>query len=520
MTLPLERYLVQSQRQDASSKETVPSIASKTDSEQHSESISRNHSCEKMVFNETAVSSNAFRQLPQLRRSSDIRCLRHSSLHLIDHWRSEWTSVQKMLDYLHLRKSDSLQSARIHCRILDLFCRGSHAVPDELVKLPRDQIEMLLQHHCDRLMERSRLRGPSSRYANTALACLKTFFVCNGYNIGNGKALRISNYRQPPRTTNRPEYVPVLKDALAMGERAGNKRDRAIILTLITTGLRNSSARALLVGDILDELRQGKRELLIKVEVKWNERIPGACKGRVPYYTFTAKIAIEAINSMLEERKIRFGSYLPQEPLFISNHNQIPLVQRRMTYLSKEELQIIVKKAARATDITQWKNVHVHTLRKVFESVLRSPLVDGGRMDIKDQEFLMGHILPGPQENYYDHSNVERLRQLYAKLVFEDRSHVQEASLETTRKIAKVLGVDLFKAKAMKEKELGRPLSNQEEEELLEQEIKLARERQNQEEQRIIIPSELDQYIASGWSVGLQLMDGRVVVRRRSTTAP
>jgi len=369
-------------------------------------------------------------------------------------------------------------------------------------------------------MERSRLRGPSSRYANTALTCLKTFFACNGYNRENGKELRVRTYRQPPRTTNTPEHIPVLKDALAMGERVGNKRDRALILTLITAGLRNSAARALLVGDILDESRQGKRELLIKVEPKWNERIAGACKNGIPYYTFTAKIATEAINSMLEARRLRFGSYLAQEPLFISNHNQVPLAHRRTTYLSRKELQIIVKKGARAADIAQWKNVHVHTLRKVFESVLRSPLVDGGRMDIKDQEFLMGHILPGSQENYYDHSNVERLRQLYAKLVFEDRSHVQVLSLETTRKIAKVLGVDLSKVKMIKEKELGRPLSNQEEEELLEQEIKLVRERQNKEEEKIILPSELDQYIASGWSVGLQLIDGRVVVRRRSTTGP
>jgi site-specific recombinase XerD len=319
---------------------------------------------------------------------------------------------------------------------------------------------------------------------------------------------------------NRPEYIPTLKQALTMAERCGIKRDRAIILVLITTGLRNSALRALTVGDIAVELKEEKRILWINVEANWNDRISGACKNCIPYYTFTAQITTEAIDSMLQERKVKFGSYSAEEPLFVSNYNQISPSERRVKPLTQEQLGIIVHKAAKAADISDWKKVHVHTMRKVFESILRSPLADGSAMDTKDQEFLMGHVLPGSQDNYYDRSKVERMRVLYSKLVFEDRSYAQEFSLETTRKIAKILGVDLSKVKTIKEKELGRPLSNQEEEELLEKEIKLAREQQNQEEQKIIQPSELDQYITSGWSVVVQLADGRVVVKRRSTTAP
>jgi hypothetical protein len=102
--------------------------------------------------------------------------------------------------------------------------------------------------------------------------------------------------------------------------------------------------------------------------------------------------------------------------------------------------------------------------------------------------------------------------------VFEDRSSAQEFSLETTRKIAKILGVDPSKVKAVKEKELGRQLSSQEEEKALEEEIKLAREQQSQEEQKIIQPNELDQCISSGWSVVVQLADGRVVIKKRLST--
>jgi len=42
--------------------------------------------------------------------------------------------------------------------------------------------------------------------------------------------------------------------------------------------------------------------------------------------------------------------------------------------------------------------------------------MDGSHMDVKTQEFLMGHILPGSQDNYYDASKVEDMRTLYSNL--------------------------------------------------------------------------------------------------------
>jgi len=285
------------------------------------------------------------------------------------------------------------------------------------------------------------------------------------------------------------------------------------------TGLRNSALRALKVGDVLNELKEGGKILLVNIEANWNDtRIPGSCKNRIPYYTFIAPIATEAIQSYLEERKSVFGSTsFEKETLFASNYNQISSRERRMKSLTGEHLAAIVHKAAKAADIPQWKNVHPHTMRKVFESVLRSPLADGSAMDSKDQEFLMGHILPGSQDNYYDRSKTEKMRELYSKLVFEDRSLLRESSLETTRKIAKLLGVDPGKVKMVREKELGKRLSSEEEEKALEEEIRLSREKQNQEEIKAIHPSELDRYIASGWCVVFQLADRRVVVKRRRT---
>jgi hypothetical protein len=78
----------------------------------------------------------------------------------------------------------------------------------------------------------------------------------------------------------------------------------------------------------------------------------------------------------------------------------------------------LVKKAAERAGIERWRDVHPHCLCKAFESVLRDENSDGRRLDVKTQEFLMGHILPGSQENYYDRSKVDWFRKEYAKLNF------------------------------------------------------------------------------------------------------
>jgi hypothetical protein len=48
---------------------------------------------------------------------------------------------------------------------------------------------------------------------------------------------------------------------------------------------------------------------------------------------------------------------------------------------------------------------------------LKNEYENGGRMDAKDQEFLMGHILPGRQDAYYDKTKIEGIRSEFARLV-------------------------------------------------------------------------------------------------------
>ena len=88
--------------------------------------------------------------------------------------------------------------------------------------------------------------------------------------------------------------------------------------------------------------------------------------------------------------------------------------------MGRSTMTFLVKNAARRAGIEWWMDVHPHCLRKAFESALREDNAEGRKLDVKTQEFLLGHILPGSQENYYDRSKVDWLRKKYSKLNFTE----------------------------------------------------------------------------------------------------
>jgi hypothetical protein len=299
---------------------------------------------------------------------------------------------------------------------------------------------------------------------------------------------------------------------MIMAERAGSARNRAIILTLLSTGLRNTALRALRVGDVIKEIQSGQENLVIKIEAEWNTlRIPGAVKGAIPYYTFTSAKATEAIKEMLKRRAEKFAPILEDEPLFLAGGTQ----QSKKKHLSNTELRNIVKCAAIEAGIKKWRYVSPHTLRKVFESVLRSPTIDGGRMDPKDQEFLMGHILPGTQDAYYDWTKISKLRAQFAKLVFEDKLTPEQQKLSMHKNVAKILEIDVDLLKSKKEKVLGRGLLVKEEFELIERAIKKKTSPlRNEKEQKIVPKNELETYLSKGWKYVVSVDEKLAIVEK------
>ena len=256
----------------------------------------------------------------------------------------------------------------------------------------------------------------SVRYVNNIIHLLKGFFKANGFK--GTTALEIESHYMPSRYRKRPEYIPKKSEIYAMADSACSLRDRAIILTIYSCGFRNSTLRASLYRDVEEELRKGVDNIMIPVYPEMKLIDPNACKNNIPYYTFICDEATQALRLYLREREEKYGKTMPKEPLFASDYNQIPREERDSKIMSPRQLQQVVKQAAKRATLPQWQFVTPHCLRKAFETILHSELVDGGRLDPKIQEFFMGHILPGTEDAYFNKMDVEQLRAEYAKLNF------------------------------------------------------------------------------------------------------
>jgi len=357
----------------------------------------------------------------------------------VEGWSSQYKSLDRALRH-YRRRLGSEKTRENLLNFLKGLCVFSGRNPDELVALGVSEASEVVQAYLDSLAD----KGRSIRYINVAAAYIKTFFRVNGFEGEN--ELRVERYFQPSRYRKRPEYVPIPEEIERMAYAAGTKRNRAVILTLYTSGLRVSTLQALTYGDIREELEKGLEVIKIPVYPEMKKRIPGACKGGIPYYTFISKETVVALKEYLQERVKKYGGIEDNEPLFCSDTTNLPAERRRKTPIMKKAIEQLVKKAAYRAGIKYWRDITPHSFRKAFESALRN-----NGLDLKDQEFLMGHILPGSQDAYYDYTKVENLREKYAKISFFRTS--QTDKIEMIKMFAKTLGIQEIEIKIKKMKE-------------------------------------------------------------------
>ncbi|MDH5266273.1 MAG: site-specific integrase [Candidatus Bathyarchaeota archaeon] len=354
-------------------------------------------------------------------------------------WKSSCASVNRLL--LHLKRIGGSQASRdLYCSILYAFCKfvGKEETdfigPDDLLRLSKEDLTNRVQDFCD-------LKVESPRYANTMMQVLKTFFRINGFK--GDKELSVESYSLRMCGRKKPEYVPTLAEALKMANVAGSLKNRSIVLVLLSTGLRNSTLRAILYGEVKKELDNGLSNIHIRVHRGMKKIVPNACKGGIEYSVFTSPEATEALQLYIKERVRRFGKIDEGEPVFISEPSRLHWKRRIFKPLTSREVQLIVKEAAKRAAIEKWADVTPHTLRKTFATwVLCAPLIDGSRLDIKTQEVFMGHKLLGSMDAYYDRSKIEHLRGEYSKLVFNQSDRELTKALRALEAVSKFLGVD------------------------------------------------------------------------------
>ena len=359
----------------------------------------------------------------------------------VNGWESDYESVAKILRY-YKRKLKSEGTKANVCQILKSFCLFVRKNPDEVIALGVEEASRLVQNYVDSLAE----KGISIRYVNASLAFLKTFFKVNGFK--ENKSLQVERHYQPPRYRKTGEYIPTSAEIYDMALASGSARNKAVVLTLYTSGLRNSTLRALLYRDVMEEVEKGMKIVKLPVYPEMKKIDDGACKGNIPYYTFMSGEATEAVREYFAKRNKMNKSIEGDEPMFASESTNVPAEVGRRTPIMKKSLEAMVKRAARKAGLKRWQDVRPHCLRKAFEYALRN-----AGLDPKDQEFLMGHILPRSQDAYYDKTKVENLRMKYAKVnFFPDRSYsTDDSRKKQLMDMVKVIGFSEDKIKRIEE---------------------------------------------------------------------
>ncbi len=359
----------------------------------------------------------------------------------IEGWKSSLRSVDRLLRH-YKRKVGSEHTKANACQTVKALSEFADMKPDELVKLIPREASILVQGFVDSLAQ----KGLSIRYVNVCLAYLKTFFRVNGFKGNN--ALDVERHYQPSWYRKREDYIPTSEEIYKMVYASGSTRNKALILALYTSGLRNSTLRALLYKDVKNELERGFDILKVPVYAEMKEVVNGACKGDIPYYSFFSKETVEAFREYHARRREIFGELNDNEPLFAATSKNLEHELRRKTPVMKKTLEQLVKRAARNAGVKKWKAVSPHCLRKAFESALRN-----NGLNIKDQEFLMGHILPGSQDAYYDKTKIDDLRKKYAKVEFFPRRAYTSEELRKKQVLdtVKVLGFSEDKIKKVEE---------------------------------------------------------------------
>jgi len=421
-------------------------------------------------------------------------------------WDSGYESVSKLLRY-YSRKVKSEHTRKNACGTLKRFCDFAGMGPDKLVGLNPNEASRLVQRFIDGLRE----RDLSIRYVNISLAYLKTFFKVNGFKGQN--SLDVERHYQPSRYMKRGEYVPTPDEIYKMAYAAGSSRNKALIFALYSSGFRNSTLRALLYRDVKDELEQGSDIVMVPVYPEMKKIDLGACKGNIPYYSFLCREAVEVLREYCAERRKTYGGINEDEPLFASESKNLSPEVRQYTLVMKKALEGMVKRGARKAGINKWRDVYPHCLRKAFESALRN-----NRLDPKDQEFLMGHILPGSQDTYYDKTKIEDLRKKYAQVeFFPQRTYPSEELrkkqvLDTVR----LLGFSDDKIKRVEEALAKYATVDDAMEEIrkLSLEGYKLRENSKNDPKKIIDERDLENYLARGWDVQTVLPSGKILIKK------
>lgn len=280
---------------------------------------------------------------------------------------------------------------RIFVRELKTFCDELAISPEEW----RDLDKFKARDLAWKFISTKTVSSPS--VAMTTMATLKSFFRNK-----NGEALPFDSSRGGKHyfhmTSKKAalEHIPNKTETYQIIDMASSLRDKAIMLFLFQTGVRVNVIQHLTLKDVEDQL--DKDTIALKITGNLDHKL----RSRdIPfYYTFLNGEGVAILR--------RYVSLAHKErdldaPLFLTSGHK-PLTQ---AYILRT-----VKRCVRKCGLNP-KTIWTHSLRKAFRKIVRQ-----ADLDDDDKEMMMGHVLKGSRQSYFDNKDLEVILAAYQKCNF------------------------------------------------------------------------------------------------------
>jgi site-specific recombinase XerD len=289
---------------------------------------------------------------------------------------------------------------------LQRFCKAVDMTPEEWRHLDKFEARDLAWKYVQPKIP------VSPTVAAMALRALKSWYRnLNGEQLPFDSSRGGKHYFHVTHKKQATEHIPNKAEMYRIVDMASSLRDKAVLLLLFQSGVRVNVLEHLTYGDVKDQLTEEIISLKITAELDHKLR------GRdIPfYYTF---LNGEGAETLRQFRELHHKNSKPDTPLFYTKRTKKPIRQKWIWKIVK----MCVDRAG-----FDPATITTHTIRKAFRKIVRQTNIDDD-----DKEQLMGHVIKGSREAYFDKKDVRLIREAYEKCNFT--REVPESEVTKLRK--------------------------------------------------------------------------------------
>ena len=290
--------------------------------------------------------------------------------------------------WLQNRPEETKRGFALH---LQSFCEAIGKTPEEWQRLDKVEARDLAWNFVKPLI------AEHSSVVKSTLTCLKSWYRnLNGEVLPFDSARGGKHYFHIRRKKAAVEHIPSKAEMYQIVDMTSSLRDKTMLLLLFQAGVRVNVLEHITYGDVAEQLDE--ETIVLKITGKLDYKL----RGRdIPfYYTF---LNGEGSATLKQYCKVKHKDRVHAKPLFYTWGNKA---------ISQKWVLKIVKmcvKRAGFNPATMW----THTIRKAFRKIVRQTNIDDD-----DKEQLMGHVIQGSRESYYDKKDVGLIMEAYQQCNF------------------------------------------------------------------------------------------------------